>query len=218
MVSKHPELKLSVLPAIDKDSTEAVTNWYPLASKLTRGEKACAQSHIAAIRKVAESSGNPTDLHFIFEDDVELVPGFLEKFAKFYKPTFADGKLNFDILNLWRMPPRSTVATIGEHAVITDGFWGMQGYVVTPRSAKKLLDCLEKRFAQVDEMIGCCAGSAPEIATFNGGPLQKHSMRCVYKTPRPPGIKTNLDAIIVQPDLVIHLGKGGKFASTAHKN
>lgn len=216
MIAKYPELKLSILPAVLKDSPQATTDWYPLASGIKLAEKACAQSHIAAIKKVAESEGKPTDLHFIFEDDVQLVPDFLAKFTNYYKATFGDGKQPYDIINLWRMPPRVSVATLGAHAIIPDGWWGMQGYVMTAKGAEKILGCVSKRFAQVDEMIGCCAAPTPDTATFSGGPLQKHSTRCVYNTPRPEGLSTNLQAFVIQPNLLTHLTSD--FKSTAHVN
>eukprot|EP00750_Incisomonas_marina_P032087 INCI8825.1.p1 GENE.INCI8825.1~~INCI8825.1.p1 ORF type:complete len:422 (+),score=61.91 INCI8825.1:235-1500(+) len=216
MVAKYPELKLSVLPAVTKDSPEALTDWYPLSHGIKLAEKACAQSHIAAIKKVAEAGTKDNELHFIFEDDVQLVPDFMEKFSNYYKATFADGKQPFDIINLWRMPPRVSVATLGAHAIIPDGWWGMQGYVMTSKGAEKILGCVSKRFAQVDEMIGCCAAPTPESATFTGGPLQKHSTRCVYNTPRPVGLNTNLQAFVLQPNLLTHMTSD--FKSTAHVN
>ncbi len=87
---------------------------------------------------------------------------------------------------------------------------------MTSKSAEKILGCVAKRFAQVDEMIGCCAAPTPETATFTGGPLLKHSTRCVYNTPRPEGLSTNLQAYVLQPNLLIHMS--GEFKSTAHEN
>ena len=216
MAARYPDLKLSILPAVTKDSPQATADWYPLSRGIKLAEKACAQSHIAAIKKIAEAGSKDNELHFVFEDDVALVPDFMTKFANYYKATFEDGKQPFDIINLWRMPPRVSVATLGAHAIIPDGWWGMQGYAMTSKGAEKVLGCVSKRFAQVDEMIGCCAAPTPETATFAGGALQKHSTRCVYNTPRPEGLSTNLNAFVLQPNLLTHMTSD--FRSTAHMN
>lgn len=50
--------------------------WFAPDADLTRGQKSCAMKHIAALQRVADAGH---ELALVFEDDAQLVPGFLER-------------------------------------------------------------------------------------------------------------------------------------------
>ena len=168
---------------------------------------ACARSHIKAVEAVRDAGKNgadPDSLWLVFEDDVELSPDYPKKIKDFINKMPCN--LDWDILNTWLMPPRKMVNSLSEHFGVPDGYWGMQGYVVTPKTAEKLLKCIGKVWAQVDEMIGCCAAAPP--AEFG----RKGETHCVYNTVIPTSVPLDLHPYVVQPNLLKHK----PFKSTAH--
>merc|ERR1712226_180944 len=85
----------------------------------------------------------------------------------------------------------------------------MQGYVLTPDSAVRVLKCLDppnhKVWAQVDEMIGCCAASS-KTEPFT---------RCVYHTAIPTDVAVDMHVFCMTPALLVHLDK--TLGSYAHR-
>jgi len=210
LIEDNKDLKLRKMPAVTMDQVDAYRD-LAASAHLKEAEIACAKSHINAIKKVADPANQPRDaLWFIFEDDVQLKPNFLEQVMSNIK------SLNrpWDILNTWLMPPRHAArggfgGNIGQHWVIPDGYWGMQGYVLTPDSAERLLKCLDppshKVWAQVDEMVGCCA-AASKAEPFT---------RCVYHTHIPTDIPLDIHVYCMTPALLVHMDR--VLGSYAHR-
>jgi len=209
IIEDNPKLKLQKIPAITMDKVDPEKDRAP-SSQIKEAEIACAKSHIEAIKKVASADNKQRDaLWFIFEDDVQLKQNFLDQVTDNIR------NLNrpWDVLNAWLMPPRHPAKGAGsffsKHWIIPDGYWGMQGYVLTPDSAARVLKCLDppshQVWAQVDEMIGCCA------AASNTEPFT----RCVYQTSIPANIEVDMHVYCMTPPLLVHLDR--TLGSYAHK-
>lgn len=212
LIEDNKQLHIQKLPATTMDQIDKKRDLAPSAmNRLKEAEVACAKSHIHALKRVADPANQPRDaLWFIFEDDVKLKPNFLDQVIRNIK------SLNrpWDVLNAWLMPPRrparGSKGVLNSHMVIPDGYWGMQGYVVTPDSAARLLKCLDppshQVWAQVDEMIGCCAAMSKD----------EPYTRCVYRTEIPVAVELDLHAYCMTPALLVHMDRA--LGSYAHRN
>jgi glycosyl transferase family 25 len=113
---------------------------------LTHGERACFASHYALWRFCAHSN-QPV---VIFEDDVDPDWSFLEALARDYQ-TYA----GIDFLRFWAIAEtrRIPVGDIVDRRLVEllDHPLGMQGYLLTPRHAKRLVKRLRRMSRPVDD-------------------------------------------------------------------
>jgi len=200
----HPEgqssLKMEIFPAINVANDRALFPELksllhtPGAMYLSPQERACVHSHMQIIKKIAENDAVPPNKVFvIMEDDVRLKPGFQHLLQEY----LAASPSRWDILSLFLHPDRHIAKVIKNkqqslnlEATQTDfPFTGMQAYVLTHQSAKRVFDCVKHQFSTIDNMIGCCAG---------GGGFCKTAMPAELKAAEP------VQAYIMQPSLVTH--------------
>jgi len=191
LINSHPNLKLQMLEAFTPD--KVVPGDLVPGQKATPVEAACAKSHGEAIKRVRDSGAPPDSLFFIFEEDVKLPPDFQAKVVDYISQIPSDTQ--WDILNLYLTPPMKAVDEISSHWIVPGGYWGMLAYVLTPASAARVYPCVYPIFAQVDEMIGCCAKSRA-----NG-----KSTKCQKtNTVTPARVQNTFVAFAASPNLVGH--------------
>lgn len=204
LIDSHPNLKLKMLDAFTPDKV----NWdadVVSGQKATKEEVACAKSHGEAIRKIRDSGAAPDTLFFVFEEDVTLPPDFEDKVKNYILQFPAD--VTWDILSLFLTPPMKAVDDIAPHWIVPGGYWGMLAYVLTPASAARVYSCVYPIFAQVDEMIGCCAKPRPNGKSTK---CQKQS------TVTPARVQKIVSAFAVNPNLVGHNGGAKIKTSLGH--
>ena len=114
---------------------------------LTKHHMAIWLSHVLLWERLANMQ-NPPKFHLIFEDDVEILPGFKESLDKYIKKL--DGHVN--ILHLYLFDYQKFKSS----KIVTktfDGLAGMQCYLVRHSVLKRLVQKIKPMTSAIDEQL-----------------------------------------------------------------
>jgi len=138
-----------------------VSTWglFHLYNKLNRRDHAqlsswgaigCAMSHLSIWKKIVDEN---MDMALIFEDDVSFKSGFKEKLQTVLKniPQDADAVMLDVFVNFQPLQYDDT------YTQILGQFWGLHGYIMTQKGAKKLLEYAFPMEIQLDSYMGFSA-------------------------------------------------------------
>ena len=111
--------------------------------ELTRGACGCYLSHLALYQKLLQDSDN--DFYIIFEDDAVVTPHFYTR----AKNIMVRPPYNWDLIAFGAI--REEIAEMGLVFQKYKMFWGLFGYIINKKGAKKIID--EYHARKIDKQI-----------------------------------------------------------------
>lgn len=115
----------------------------------TRGGVGCYLSHYNIIRKLVWDPMH--DYYVVFEDDVTLVPGA----ERAIKDAIRNAPNDWDIILFYTLMENPGSTTENAYVRKLNHFWGMQGYVINRRGARKISD--HRANIQIDSKLSLMA-------------------------------------------------------------
>ena len=111
--------------------------------ELTRGACGCYLSHLVLYQKLLQDTEN--DFYIIFEDDAVITPHFYNKAKKLMlHPPY-----NWDLITFGAL--REEISEMGLVFQKYKMFWGLFGYIINKKGAKKMID--EYNARKIDKQI-----------------------------------------------------------------
>ena len=150
--------------------------WRGMRYGLRSRQVGCYLSHVEAIKKVSKQ---PIDDMFclIVEDDVRFCPNFQEVMGRIYKHELTP---DIDILFLGVSTPRH-VNSVSKYLAKASPNWGAWAYMLTPKSARKILPFLFPVDSPIDALI--TVGNDYKAGGGFESKLVKHLTRRIINVP-----------------------------------
>lgn len=151
------DMKLCIFHAIDglklnpnkyKNYLDELKFDYTMNRPFTRQHIAIWLSHVLLWEHLLTLT-SPAKFHLIFEDDVEILPGFRERLDKYISTL--DGHI--DILHLYVFDFQKSRVTSGVITKTFEGLSGMQCYLIRHSALSRLVKKIKPMTSTVDEQL-----------------------------------------------------------------